>query len=168
MKKILFSLSLFLAANLALSHAQQFYRWVDAQGNTHYTQYSPDESRAQAINFDPANPPKTTSPNDVKTLDVFQSSTAILIEIPQRKPFNPKDREAAISNIKIVGEALDPKAMDYCQTIQVNLQSFTSLEKGDFDQLFIISQAGERSRLSSEEVQEKYKATIDNLEKHCL
>ena len=167
MKKTLYFCLLFIAA-ATIAQAQQMYRWTDSKGVVHYTEYAPDEARQQILNFDKDQPHVDNSTKDVKKLDIMQTTKAVLVEIEEKKTFDPADRKKASTGVTIAVEALDPSTMTYCQTIHKNLETFTALENGEFDQLLLVARSGTQTRVSPENIQEQYKTTIDNLEKYCL
>mgnify|MGYP001259428159 CR=1 FL=1 len=167
MKKTLYFCMLFIAAS-TVAQAQQMYRWTDSKGVVHYTEYAPDETREQILNFAKDQPKVDNTGKDVKKLDIMQPTQAVLVEIEAKKRFNPEDRPKTGSNVTVAMEALDPTTMTYCQIIQTNLETFNALENGDLDQLLLVEQSGTQTRISPEKVQDQYKTTIDNLEKYCL
>lgn len=167
MKKTLYLCMLFIATS-AVAQAQQMYRWTDSKGVVHYTEYAPDEARQQILNFDKDQPPVDHSNQDVKKLDIMQTTQAVLVEIEEKKAFDPTDRKKGSSGVTNAVEALDPSTMTYCQIVHKNLETFTALESGEFDQLLLVAQSGTHIRISPENIQDQYKTTIDNLEKYCL
>ncbi len=167
MKKTLYFCMLFTAAS-TVAQAQQMYRWTDSQGVVHYTEYAPDEARQQILNFDKDQPRPDYSTPDVKKLDMMQTTQAVLVEIEEKQNFDPTDRKSLNKGSTITAEALNPTEMTYCQIINKNLETFTALENGEFDQLLLVAQSGTQSRISPEHIQDQYKTTIDNLEKYCL
>ncbi|GAA5101956.1 hypothetical protein GCM10023338_18630 [Wohlfahrtiimonas larvae] len=144
------------------------YRWTDSKGVVHYTEYAPDEVRQQILNFDKDQPRVDTSAQDVKKLDIMQPTQAVLVEIEEKQNFDPADRKNTSKGVTIPSKALDPSTMTYCQIIHKNLETFTALENGEFDQLLLVAQSGAQTRISPENIQTQYKTTIDNLEKYCL
>ena len=167
MKKTLYLCMLFIAAS-TVAQAQQMYRWTDSKGVVHYTEYAPDEARQQILNFDKDQPHVDNSAKDVKNLNIMQPTQAVLIQIEEKKTFDPADRKKTSTGITVAAEALDPSTMTYCQIINKNLETFTALENGEFDQLLLVAQSGTQTRISPEHIQDQYKTTIDNLEKYCL
>ncbi|MGL4673656.1 MAG: DUF4124 domain-containing protein [Wohlfahrtiimonas sp.] len=167
MKKTLYFCMLFIAAS-TVAQAQQMYRWTDSKGVVHYTEYAPDEARQQILNFDKDQPHVDNSTKNIQKLDVMQPTQAVLMEIEEKKRFNPEERQKTGSNVTIAAEALDTSAMTYCQIIQTNLETFDSLERGDLDQILFVDRSGTQTRVSPENIQSQYKTTIDNLEKYCL
>lgn len=160
MKKTLYFCML-LITTTTIVQAQQMYRWTDSKGVVHYTEYAPDEVRKQILNFDKDQPQVDDSTKDVKNLNIMQTTKAVLMEVEERKAFDPADRKRASTGVTIATKALDPSTMTYCQI-------FTALESGEFDQLLLVAQSGTQTRVSPEKIQDQYKATIDNLEKYCL
>lgn len=167
MKKLLY-LYIFLIAILTTANAQQMYRWTDSKGVVHYTELAPEETREQVLNFSADNPESTANDNTVKKVDKMLPTTAILVEVEEKKPFDPETKKNANKTNNAVAAAADPSSMTYCQTIHANIASFTALENGDVDSLILISQAGDQSPVSADDIQRQYKSTIDNLEQYCL
>lgn len=167
MKKTLYFFMLFIAAS-AVAQAQQMYRWTDSKGVVHYTEYAPDEARQQILNFDENQPHVDHSTKDIKKLDIMQPTQAVLVEIEEKKRFNPEERQKTNSNLSVTVEKLDTSSMTYCQIIHANLETFNSLERGELDQILFVDRSGTQTRISPENIQNQYKTTIDNLEKYCL
>ena len=166
MKKTLYLCILFFI-HTASAQTQQMYRWTDSKGVVHYTEFAPDETREQILNFDTNNPPALPTQEDVKKLDKRRPTQALLVEIEEKKPVTSEDLQANSQNTT-VASAQDPKYMTYCQIIHANLSSFDSLDRGDIDTLILVSQAGEQSNVPADSIQAQYQSTIDNLEKYCL
>lgn len=84
MIKILKSMTFFMAFSVAcLASAQDFYKWVDAQGTTHYTQTPP--------------PKAVTKPKKVQTYGWknSQPTVPVAVEAPTKKMERPTAPSAA-------------------------------------------------------------------------
>ncbi len=168
MKKLLY-ICTFVIAIIATANAQQMYRWTDSKGVVHYTELAPEETREQVLNFSADHPQSTSNDTTVKKVDKMLPTTAILVEVEEKKFFDPESRKIMKkASTEVTANVADPASMTYCQTIHANIASFTALENGEVDSLILISQAGEQSPVSSDDVQTQYKSTIDNLEQYCL
>lgn len=166
MKKFL-SICIFLISLSAVTYAQQMYRWTDSKGVIHYTELAPDETREQILNFTPEQS-RAPADHSVKKIDKMQTTAAVLMEVEEKKFFDPELKQALNSKSSNVASAADPTSMTYCQIIHANLASFTALEHGDVDELLLITQTGAQTPVHQDDVQTHYKSTIDNLEQYCL
>lgn len=170
MKKTLSIFILFVACSL-VSQAQtvnKMYRWTDSKGVVHYTEYAPEETREQILNFDPDKPRPEDPSESVRQVNIMQPTAAVLVEIPEKKTFNPETRQFEGKQSQKIVEARDTSNLNYCEIVQINLATFESLSNGDLDQINFVAINGTQTPIPNKDIQDQRKATIDNLEKYCL
>ncbi|MBC7750662.1 MAG: DUF4124 domain-containing protein [Candidatus Saccharibacteria bacterium] len=67
-KFILLTISPLLMIALQTSHAQPFFKWIDENGATHYTQTPPQQKSSQQLTFN-----STQKPSYEKPIEIMQS-----------------------------------------------------------------------------------------------
>lgn len=126
------------------------YKWVDTNGETHYSQQPP---RGEKVEIIKAPPPPAIDPN------VAQQKTDALIEqqtadreaqIDQRKQLKSKSEQAGLKK-------------DICQKMKHNLQ-----QHQDNPGRNAIDAKGNVTRLSEQDRQAKIKQLQNNINTHCL
>jgi len=143
MRRMILTSSLLLALS-ASAMASQVYKWVDAQGVTHFGAQPPQGQQATTINT--ATPPaKTAEPAATPT---FESSA---------------DPEQAAIDEKVKQEIATQEAerKKYCQTVRTNL---AQLENNPRVRMEV---DGEVRRLNEEERQQRISEAKQAITKNC-
>ncbi|MBS7661954.1 DUF4124 domain-containing protein [Pseudomonas lalucatii] len=143
MRRTILTSSLLLALS-ATAMASQVYRWVDAQGVTHFGAQPPQGAQATTINT-AAPPPK---PAEAQAAPTFQS-----IADPEQAAIDEKvKREVA---------AKEAERKQYCESIRTNLAQLQNNPR------VRIEVDGEVRRLSEEERQERIGAAQKSIADNC-
>ncbi|MFZ3207017.1 MAG: glycosyltransferase [Pseudomonadales bacterium RIFCSPLOWO2_02_FULL_63_210] len=143
MRRMILTSSLLLALS-ASAMASQVYKWVDAQGVTHFGAQPPQGQQATTINT--ATPPaKTAEPAATPT---FESSA---------------DPEQAAIDEKVKQEIATQEAerKKYCQTVRTNLAQLENNPR------VRVEVDGEVRRLNEEERQQRISEAKQAITKNC-
>ena len=143
MRRMILTSSLLLALS-ASAMASQVYKWVDAQGVTHFGAQPPQGQQATTINT-ATPPPKTAEPAATPT---FESSA---------------DPEQAAIDEKVKQEIATQEAerKKYCETVRTNL---AQLENNPRVRMEV---DGEVRRLNEEERQQRISEAKQAITKNC-
>ncbi|WP_246781991.1 DUF4124 domain-containing protein [Wohlfahrtiimonas chitiniclastica] len=158
-----FYICLFILCSMS-AHAQQMYRWTDSEGVVHYTEYAPEETREQILNF--KDNEEKSAPASVKKVDIMRTSAAVLVEMPNGRKAVSNDNDAPVATNLSAAQKMSE--MTFCQTVQANIATFEALKKGDVASLMWVSRQGETIPMNDTQIDAHYKANIDNLEQYCL
>lgn len=143
MRRMILTSSLLLALS-ASAMASQVYKWVDAQGVTHFSAQPPQGQQATTINT-ATPPPKTAEPAATPT---FESSA---------------DPEQAAIDEKVKQEIATQEAerKKYCQTVRTNLAQLENNPR------VRVEVDGEVRRLNEEERQQRISEAKQAIAKNC-
>lgn len=146
---VIASLILLTAPPTAL--AAKFYKWVDANGSTHYTEKPPEPGVGEVINVDSATP--SDKEEAMKRLEQRRAQLQEQID----KKNNPTVDPAAEANKKnqeiIKGN---------CDVYRKNLKTMT-----EHSRIKEMTDSGEARMLPEEERQERMKKAQDYINKNC-
>lgn len=104
MRRLILTGSLLLALSTT-AMAGQVYKWVDAQGNTHFGSQPPEGQQATSINTNVATP-KTPAPAAVKP-------AAAATDTDEQKTIDSKVKEDVAKQ--------EAERKQYCETVRTNL-----------------------------------------------
>ena len=143
MRRMILTSSLLLALSASVM-ASQVYKWVDAQGVTHFGAQPPQGQQATTINT-ATPPPKTAEPAATPT---FESSA---------------DPEQAAIDEKVKQEIATQEAerKKYCQTVRTNLAQLENNPR------VRVEVDGEVRRLNEEERQQRISEAKQAIAKNC-
>lgn len=145
MRRMIITSSLLLAMS-ATAMASQVYKWVDAQGVTHFSAQPPQGQQATSVNT-ATPPPKPTPAEAPKAAPTFES-----IADPEQAAIDEKVKQ------EVAAKEVERKK--YCEDVRTNL---SQLENNPRVRMEV---EGEIRRLSEEERQkriaEAQKAIADN------
>lgn len=133
MRRIILTSSLLLALS-ATAMASQVYKWVDAQGVTHFGSQPPQDQSATSINTSAA-PPKATE-QEPEPAPTFES-----IADPEQAAFDKKAKEEVA--------AKEAERKKYCENVRTNLAQLENNPR------IRVEENGEVRRLSEEERQQR-------------
>lgn len=143
MQRIFLTASLLLALSGAAS-ASSVYKWVDAQGMTHFGAQPPEGQKATEINTaapEPATPP---APNE----------SAINKPDPQQREIDDKVKEQVA--------AQESERAEYCEKTKTNLAQLKNNPR-----LQVEKEDGKMARLSEKERQQKITDTQKQITDNC-
>ena len=130
-----------------MAQAQEIYRWVDAEGQVHFSQTPPNDASANVVQ--PRAPSATVSPNSLE-LKKFVEQRA-------------KQREAEqMANDKQKKKAAADKEM--CQKATARK---TELEAKTARRLMVADEQQKLSAMTQEQFASRLKQTAELIEKHC-
>ena len=143
MRRMILTSSLLLALSVS-AMASQVYKWVDAQGVTHFGAQPPQGQQATTINT-ATPPPKTAEPAATPT---FESSA---------------DPEQAAIDEKVKQEIATQEAerKKYCQSVRTNLAQLENNPR------VRVEVDGEVRRLNEEERQQRISEAKQAIAKNC-
>lgn len=145
MRRMMITSSLLLAMS-ATAMASQVYKWVDAQGVTHFSAQPPQGQEATSINT-ATPPPKPVVAEEKKAAPTFES-----IADPEQAAINEKVKQ------EVVAKEVERKK--YCEHVRTNLAQLQNNPR------LRMEVDGEMRRLSEEErqsrISESQKAIADN------
>lgn len=140
--------SLMLALS-APAMAAQVYKWVDAQGVTHFGAQPPEGAKASSVNTSVAPPP---SPSGFP-LPPKPAPAAPAIDEKQK---------AADEKVKQQVAQQEAERMKYCDTLRTNLAQLKNNPR-----VRIADDNGEIRRIPEEERQQRITQTEQDLQKNC-
>ncbi|MHA6495469.1 DUF4124 domain-containing protein [Pseudomonas borbori] len=144
MRRIILTSSLLLALS-APAMASQVYKWVDAQGVTHFGAQPPQGQQATSINT-AAPPPKTEqAPSSAPTFDSIADP----------------DQAAIDEKVKREVAAQDAERKKYCEGIRTNLAQLENNPR------LRVEVEGELRRLNEEERQQRIADTKATIAENC-
>lgn len=143
MRRMILTSSLLLALS-ASAMASQVYKWVDAQGGTHFGAQPPQGQQATTINT-AAPPPKTAEPVATPT---FES-----IADPEQAAVDEKVKQ------EIATQEVERKK--YCQSVRTNLAQLENNPR------VRVEVDGEVRRLNEEERQQRISEAKQAIAKNC-
>lgn len=133
MRRIILTSSLLLALS-ATAMASQVYKWVDAQGVTHFGSQPPQGQEATSINTSAA-PPKAAE-QEAESIPTFES-----IADPEQAAFDKKAKEEVA--------AKEAERKKYCEDVRTNLAQLENNPR------IRVEEKGEVRRLGEEERQQR-------------
>lgn len=143
MRRIILTGSLLLALS-ASATAGQVYKWVDAQGNTHFGAQPPQGQEATSINTTVA-PPKAAAPA-APVLPSFEDDA---------------EQQAADAKVKAEVAAKEAERKKYCEGARTNLAQLRNNPR------VMVDVMGEPRRLTEEERQARIAENEQNIVEHC-
>lgn len=143
MRRMILTTSLALALSTT-ALAGQVYRWVDAQGVTHFSEQPPQGQQATTINTATPPPPST----EPKTTPTFQSIA---------------DPEQAAVDAKVKQEVAEQEVQrrKYCESQRNNLAQLENNPR------VRVEDGGEMRRLGEEERQQRIAESKKAIEENC-
>jgi len=132
---------------LALSSstmAAQVYKWVDAQGITHFSAQPPQGQAAQTLNT-VTPPPKSVAAES----DASENSESLV------------DQEKIDRKVKQQVAEQEAERKRYCETLQTNLAQLQNNPR------VRVEENGEVRRLKEEERQSRIAETMQKIEENC-
>ncbi|HLD65703.1 MAG TPA: DUF4124 domain-containing protein [Pseudomonas sp.] len=143
MRRIILTGSLLLALSSS-AMAGQVYKWVDAQGNTHFGAQPPQGQEATSINTVVA-PPKAAAPA-APSLPSFEDDA---------------EQKAADAKVKKAVAAEEAELKKYCESVRTNLAQLRNNPRVMTEVL------GEPRRLTEEERQARIAESEKNIAENC-
>lgn len=128
----------------ASAHAAQVYKWVDAQGITHFGAQPPEGQAAQPINTQAAPPAPAVEPVPA---DLDEKEAPSQQEIDEKVKQQVAQQEAEIRR--------------YCETLRTNLAQLQNNPR------VRVEENGEVRRLGEEERQARIAETTEKIAKDC-
>lgn len=144
MRRIILTGSLLLALS-ASAMAGQVYKWVDAQGNTHFGAQPPQGQEATSINTVVAPPPKAATPA-APTLPSLEDDA---------------EQKAADAKVKAEVAAKDAELKKYCESMRTNLAQLRNNPR------VMVDVMGEPRRLTEEERQARIAESEKSIAENC-
>jgi hypothetical protein len=144
MRRTILTSSLLLALS-ATAMASQVYKWVDAQGVTHFSAQPPQGAQATTINT-AAPPPKPAEPE--KAAPTFQS-----IADPEQAAIDEKVKQQVA--------AKEAERRKYCENMRTNLAQLQNNPR------VRVEEGGEVRRLSEKERQERISTAQKSIADNC-
>lgn len=143
MRRMILTSSLLLALS-ASAMASQVYKWVDAQGVTHFGAQPPQGQQATTINTATA-PPKPVEP---KAAPTFES-----IADPEQAAIDEKVKQEVA--------AKEAERKKYCESVRTNLAQLENNPRVRFEE------GGEVRRLSEDERQQRIDDAKKSIGENC-
>lgn len=143
MRRMILTSSLLLALS-ASAMASQVYKWVDAQGVTHFGAQPPQGQQATTINT-AAPPPKTAEP---AAAPIFES-----IADPEQAAIDEKVKQEIATQ--------EAERRKYCQTVRTNLAQLENNPR------VRVEVDGEVRRLNEEERQQRISEAKQAIGENC-
>jgi hypothetical protein len=144
MQRIILAGTLLLALSSPAS-AGSIYKWVDAQGTTHYGTQPPQGQQATSVNP-----------------GIAPSRTAAPAPAPITEQTADPEQEAINEEVKADLAARDAKRKESCRTLRTNLAQMENNPR------VRIEDAGQIRRLTEEERQTKITETKQLIQENCL
>lgn len=146
MRRLILTGSLLLALSTT-AMAGQVYKWVDAQGNTHFGSQPPEGQQATSINTNVATP-KTPAPAAVK---------------PAAAAADTDEQKAIDSKVKEDVAKQEAERKQYCETVRTNLAQLQNNPR------IRVQEEGkdEVRRLTEEERQERISEAEKGIAENC-
>ncbi len=118
---------LFLFASITLfSHAGQVYKWTDADGKTHFSQFPPTEnSQAEQLNIEPTK--ASSNSNGSKNLQDMRQK--LLESSVERNTTSEKDKEAEVEAERMAENC--KRSQQHLRDLQNNGRVYKTLEDGE-------------------------------------
>ena len=146
MRRMMITSSLLLAMS-ATAMASQVYKWVDAQGVTHFSAQPPQGQDADSINT-ATPPPKSAVAEEKKAAPTFES-----IADPEQAAIDEKVKQDVA--------AREVERKKYCEDVRTNLAQLQNNPRVRVDV------DGELRRLSEEERQSRISETQKSIAENC-
>jgi len=143
MRRMILTSSLLLALS-ASAMASQVYKWVDAQGGTHFGAQPPQGQHATTINT-AAPPPKAAAPAAAPTVESIAD--------PEQAAIDEKVKQ------QIAAQEVERKK--YCQTVRTNLAQLENNPR------VRVEVDGEVRRLNEEERQQRISEAKQAIGENC-
>ncbi|MDQ7986598.1 DUF4124 domain-containing protein [Pseudomonas sp. G34] len=146
MRRMILTSSLLLALS-ASAMAGQIYKWVDAQGVTHFGEQPPQGQQSTTVNPSAAPPPTTTT--EAKPAPTFDSIA---------------DPEQAAADAKVKKEvaAQEAERKKYCETQRNNLAQLENNPR-----VRVEEEGGEMRRLGEDERQKRIADAKQAIKENC-
>ncbi|QKE62264.1 DUF4124 domain-containing protein [Aquipseudomonas campi] len=146
MRRLILTGSLLLALSTT-AMAGQVYKWVDAQGNTHFGSQPPEGQQATSINTNVATP-KTPAPAAAKP-------AAAVADTDEQKAIDSKVKEDVAKQ--------EAERKQYCETVRTNLAQLQNNPR------VRVQEEGkdEMRRLTEEERQERISEAEKGIAENC-
>ncbi|CAH0243242.1 hypothetical protein SRABI70_02776 [Pseudomonas sp. Bi70] len=147
MRRMILTSSLLLALS-ASAHAGQIYKWVDAQGVTHFGEQPPQGQQSTTVNPSAAPPPATTTESKPTPPPTFDSIA---------------DPEQAAADAKVKKEvaAQEAERKKYCETQRNNLAQLENNPR------VRVEEGGEMRRLGEDERQKRIADSKQAIKENC-
>ncbi|MBU1283320.1 MAG: DUF4124 domain-containing protein [Gammaproteobacteria bacterium] len=146
MRRMMITSSLLLAMS-ATAMASQVYKWVDAQGVTHFSAQPPQGQDADSINT-ATPPPKPAVTEEKKAAPTFES-----IADPEQAAIDEKVKQDVA--------AKEVERKKYCEDVRTNLAQLQNNPR------LRMEVDGELRRLSEEERQSRISETQKSIAENC-
>ncbi len=146
MRRMIITGSLLLALSAAAS-ASQVYKWVDAQGNTHFGAQPPQGQDATPISTGVSQPKPTPAP----TLPTLPAPGTV--DDPAQKAIDEK--------VKKEVAAKEEERAKYCEAVRTHLSQLQNNPR------LMVEMNGETRRLSEEERQSKIAEDLKGITDNC-
>jgi hypothetical protein len=146
MRRMMITSSLLLAMS-ATAMASQVYKWIDAQGVTHFSAQPPQGQEATSVNT-AVSAPKPTASEDKKAAPTFES-----IADPEQAAINEK--------VKKEVAAQEAERKKYCADVRSNLAQLQNNPR------LRMEVDGEVRRLSEDERQSRISKTQKAISENC-
>ncbi|WNF47889.1 DUF4124 domain-containing protein [Pseudomonas sp. SG20056] len=146
MRRMMITSSLLLAMS-ATAMASQVYKWVDAQGVTHFSAQPPQGQDATSINT-ATPPPKPVAAEEKKAAPTFES-----IADPEQAAIDEKVKQ------EVAAKEIERKK--YCEDVRTNLSQLQNNPR------LRMEVEGELRRLSEEERQSRISAAQKAIAENC-
>ena len=131
MRRMIITGSLLLALSATASAASQVYKWVDAQGNTHFGAQPPQGQESTPIN---TNVPKAPAPAPTPAP-------------PPGSAFDDPAQKAIDEKVKKEVAAKEEERVKYCEAVRTNLSQLQNNPR------LMVEVDGEKRRFTEEERQ---------------
>ncbi|TNG00407.1 MAG: DUF4124 domain-containing protein [Gammaproteobacteria bacterium] len=132
------------------------YKWVDPQGNVHYTQHPPADASIKAREINKPPPPPE---------DIVDVNEPFRLEI-EAKSKNQKVREEAEAK-KRAKQTRDVKDAEKCERARSNLAVLQTGGAGRGSGASFVNEAGERIKMDDEQRAERLKQAQKQVEYYC-
>ena len=151
MRRIILTGSLLLALS-ASAMASQVYKWVDAQGNTHFGAQPPQGQAATEINTVVA-PPKAPGADATETAKPAASTSPVAEDDLEQKAIDDKVKKEVASK--------EAERKKYCESVRTNLAQLRNNPR------VMVEIKGETRRLSEEERQARITESEKGIAESC-
>lgn len=146
MRRMIITSSLLLAMS-ATAMASQVYKWVDAQGVTHFSAQPPQGQESTSVNT-AAPPPKPDVVEEKKAVPTFES-----IADPEQAAIDKKVKQDVA--------AKEAERKKYCEEVRTNLAQLQNNPR------VLVQVDGEMRRLKEEERQNRITEAQQSITENC-
>jgi hypothetical protein len=160
MNKQLITIVLLATFSLSAQAKEDFYKWVDDKGVTHYSQSPPEDNV------------KTKTKAETVTVSTHQpvGSDAAISQLAEKRTEVAKAKESGKEGVKKTGEKAAPDVSkapaqykEKCAKLKQDAQSL--VEKGN--RILVKDEKGETHKLTEEEVNKRIDETKRNIKAYC-